>query len=94
MYQFNDQGNLRDFAAKQDAFLTNLMTKRGLLPLKTPYKALPLNITGPAKSLIKVKLRDTTAVNSLQSSDEFDFKTTYCKQKMPSYIITKDYKLL
>jgi membrane peptidoglycan carboxypeptidase len=34
MYQFNDQGNLRDFAAKQDAFLTNLMTKRGLLPIE------------------------------------------------------------
>jgi hypothetical protein len=72
------------------------MTKRGLLPIEdTLYKALPLNITGPAKSLIKVKLRDTTAVNSLQSSDEFDFKTTYCKQKMPSYIITAEhYKLL
>jgi hypothetical protein len=43
MYQFNDQGNLRDFAAKQDAFLTNLMTKRGLLPIEhTLYKALYL----------------------------------------------------
>jgi hypothetical protein len=35
MYQFDQ--NLRDFAAKQDAFLTNLMTKRGLLPIEDTF---------------------------------------------------------
>ena len=74
MYQFNDQGNLRDFAAKQVTFLTNLMIRRGLLPIEdTVYKALPLFITGPAKSLIRVKIKDTTALDSIQISDEFDF---------------------
>ncbi|MDG2430887.1 biosynthetic peptidoglycan transglycosylase [Flavobacterium sp.] len=74
MSQFNDEGQLRDFAAKQVSFLTNLMIRRGLLPIEdTIYKTQPLYITGPAKSLIKVKVRDTTAVDSLGISDEFDF---------------------
>ncbi|MBX9888635.1 MAG: transglycosylase domain-containing protein [Flavobacteriaceae bacterium] len=74
MYQFNDQGLLRDFASKQVSFLTNLMIKRGLLPIEdTIYKSQPLYITGPAKSLIKVSARDTTAIDSLDLNDEFNF---------------------
>jgi hypothetical protein len=74
MSQFNEEGQLRDFAAKQVSFLTNLMIRRGLLPIEdTIYKTQPLYITGPAKSLIRVKVRDTTAVDSLGISDEFDF---------------------
>jgi hypothetical protein len=74
MSQFNDQGRLKDFAAKQASFLTNLMIRRGLLPIEdTIYKSQPLFITGPAKSLIRVKVRDTVAIDSLQLSDEFDF---------------------
>ena len=74
MSQFNDQGNLREFAAKQVSFLTNLMIRRGLLPIEdTIYKSKPLYITGPAKSLIRVRAKDTTAIDSLQLSDEFDF---------------------
>jgi hypothetical protein len=74
MSQFNDQGNLREFAVQQVSFLTNLMIRRGLLPVEdTIYKSLPLSISGPAKSLIKLRARDTTAVDSLQIIDEFDF---------------------
>ena len=74
MSQFNDQGNLREFAVQQVSFLTNLMIRRGLLPVEdTIYKSLPLYISGPAKSLIKLRARDTTAVDSLQIIDEFDF---------------------
>ncbi|MFT5252935.1 MAG: hypothetical protein ACI87N_001958 [Flavobacteriales bacterium] len=74
MSQFNDQGKFRDFAAKQVSFLTNLMIKRGLIPIEdTIYKSQPLHITGLAKSLIRVKVRDTVAIDSLQLSDEFDF---------------------
>jgi hypothetical protein len=51
------------------------MIRRGLLPIEdTIYKSQPLFITGPAKSLIRVKVRDTVAIDSLLS-DEFDFKT-------------------
>ena len=41
MYQFNDQGMLKDFAVKQESFLTNIMFRRGLLtPEDTIYKSL------------------------------------------------------
>jgi len=74
MYQFNDQGQLRDFANKQVSFLTNIMIRRGLIPIEdTIYKRLPIVISGPAKSLIRLKVRDTIAVDSLKVSDEFEF---------------------
>jgi hypothetical protein len=48
---------------------------RGLLPIEdTIYKSQPLFITGPAKSLIRVK-RDTVAIDLAAVKDEFDFKT-------------------
>lgn len=74
MYQFNDQGQLKDFAQKQESFLTNLMIKRGLLqPEDTIYKTQPLLISGAAKSFIKLKVADSTAIDSVSISDEFDF---------------------
>jgi hypothetical protein len=74
MYQFNDQGQLRDFANKQVSFLTNIMIRRGLIPIEdTIYKRLPIVISGPAKSLIRLKVRDTIPVDSLKVSDEFEF---------------------
>jgi hypothetical protein len=48
MYQFNDQGKLRDFATTQERFLANIMTRRGLLNIDDSiYKSLPMIITGP-----------------------------------------------
>jgi hypothetical protein len=74
MYQFNDKGMLRDFATKQETFLTNLMIRRGLLNRDdTIYKSQPMQISGPAKSLIRVKVLDSTAVDSLSVKDEFEF---------------------
>ncbi|MGZ9677349.1 transglycosylase domain-containing protein [Flavobacterium sp. GNP001] len=75
MYQFNDQGQLKDFAVKQEAFLTKLMFRRGLLiPEDTIYKALPLFISGPAQSFIKIKTIDSTQVktDSIALDNEFD----------------------
>ena len=75
MYQFNDQGMLKDFATKQESFLTNIMFRRGLLsPEDTIYKSLPILISGPAKSFIKFKVQDSTQikVDSLAVNDEFD----------------------
>lgn len=74
MYQFNDQGQLRDFANKQVSFLTNIMIRRGLIPIEdTIYKRLPIVISGPAKSLIKMRVQDSTAVDSITVKDEFEF---------------------
>ena len=74
MYQFNDEGKLRDFAQKQETFLTNIMIRRGLLSIDdTIYKSQPMIITGPAKSLIRLRVQDSTAVDSILVKDEFDF---------------------
>jgi hypothetical protein len=75
MYQFNDQGNLKDFAVKQESFLTNIMLRRGLLsPEDTIYKSQPVIITGPAKSFLSIKVQDTSQIkiDSLAVEEEFD----------------------
>jgi hypothetical protein len=74
MYQFNDQGKLRDFAAKQESFLTKIMTKRGLLSIDdTIYKSQPLLISGTAKSYLRLKVQDSIPVDSLSVNAEFEF---------------------
>ena len=75
MYQFNDQGMLKDYAVRQELFLTKLMLRRGLLTSEdTIFKSLPLLITGPAKSFIKFKVQDSTQIktDSVAVQDEFD----------------------
>lgn len=76
MYQFNDEGNLKDFALKQQLFLTNLMNRRGLLaPEDSIYKSKPFFINGQAKSFIKLRVPDSTktALDSLAVDDLFGF---------------------
>jgi hypothetical protein len=76
MYQFNDQGLLKDFATKQEVFLTKIMLRRGLLtPEDTLYTSIPIFISGPARSFIKFKVLDSTLikVDSLAAGTEFDF---------------------
>ncbi len=74
MYQFNDEGNLRESAAQQVSFLTNLMIRRGLLTIDdTIFKSQPTVLTGPAKSLLRIKVKDTTVVDTLSVKEEFEF---------------------
>jgi hypothetical protein len=74
MYQFNDQGKLRDFAKKQEGFLTNIMVRRGLLNIDdTVYKSQPMLISGPAKSYLSLKIQDSTLVDRVPIPDEFEF---------------------
>ncbi|BFM42798.1 biosynthetic peptidoglycan transglycosylase [Flavobacterium sp. CFS9] len=74
MYQFNDQGNLKDYALKNQKFLKNLMFRRGLLIPEDTLGQLPVYISGNARSFIKIKAPDSTAVknDSLAVDDEFD----------------------
>jgi len=74
MYQFNDQGNLKDYAVKNQKFLKNLMFRRGLLIPEDTIGILPVYISGNARSLIKIKVPDSTAIktDSLAVDDEFD----------------------
>lgn len=74
MYQFNDQGNLKDYALQNQKFLKNLMFRRGLLIPEDTLGQLPVYISGNARSLIKIKVPDSTVVpvDSLLINDEFD----------------------
>ncbi|WP_269233882.1 transglycosylase domain-containing protein [Flavobacterium flavigenum] len=74
MYQFNDQGNLKDYALQNQKFLKNLMFRRGLLVPEDTLGQLPVYISGNARSLIKIKVPDSTQipVDSLSVNDEFD----------------------
>jgi hypothetical protein len=66
MYHFNTEGKLKDTSKKVASFLTNIMIKRGLLNINdTIYKSQPVIISGPARSLIKIKVKDSTKVDSL-----------------------------
>ncbi|OOV29907.1 glycosyl transferase [Flavobacterium sp. LM5] len=65
MYQFNDEGKLKDFAVKQQLFLTNLMNRRGLLaPEDSIYKSKPFMVTGQAKSFIKLRVPDSIQIQA------------------------------
>jgi len=74
MYQFNDQGNLKDYAIKNQKFLSNLMLRRGVLVSEDTINQLPVYISGNARSLLRIKAPDSTAVrsDSLAIGDEFD----------------------
>ncbi|TDW50375.1 transglycosylase [Flavobacterium sp. 270] len=74
MYQFNDEGNLKDYAIKNQKFLKNLMFRRGLLIPEDTLGQLPVYISGNARSLIRIKAPDSTAVknDSLSLEGEFD----------------------
>ena len=74
MYQFNDEGNLKEYALQNQKFLKNLMFRRGLLVPEDTLGQLPVYISGSARSLLRIKAPDSTAipVDSLSVEDEFD----------------------
>jgi hypothetical protein len=74
MYQFNDQGNLKDYAVKNQTFLRNLMFRRGLLISEDTIGQFPVYISGNARSFLRIKAPDSTAVpvDSLSTEEEFD----------------------
>ena len=74
MYQFNDEGNLKESAEKQVSFFTNLMIRRGLLTIDdTIFKSQSTILTGPAKSFLRIKVKDTAVLDSIRIDDEFNF---------------------
>lgn len=74
MYQFNDEGALREFAVKQESFLTNLMIRRGLLTIDdTIFKHQPMHISGAAKSFLRLKIKDSIPADTLSVIEEFEF---------------------
>ena len=74
MYQFNDEGNLKDYAVKNQKFLSNLMLRRGILVSEDTLMRLPVYVSGNARSLLRIKAPDSTAIksDSLATDNEFD----------------------
>ncbi|MDD3003399.1 transglycosylase domain-containing protein [Flavobacterium sp.] len=73
MWKFDNSGNLRNQGIVQQKYLTNLMLRRGLLTSEdTIHKSLPIQVTGRARSFLRITEKDTTAIDSLDMT-EFDF---------------------
>ncbi len=75
MYQFNEEGFLKGFATTKQTYLTNLMLRRGILSVDdTLYKHQKVVLSGNAKSLIRLRVKDTIQMDSLSVDavdDEF-----------------------
>jgi len=73
-WQFDGQAMLKETYMKRNHHIANLMLRRGLLePIDTLQKQFPVEIIGRARSFIKMKPLDSTAIDSLRIDDEFDF---------------------
>lgn len=74
MWQFDNEGKLKSFANQQQKFLSNLMLRRGILiPEDTIGQSIPLNISGNAHSLLKLKVQDSIPVDSLAVEEPYEF---------------------
>lgn len=72
MYQFNTEGNLKSFAVNRDKQLKRLMLRRGIITAEDTTYQLPIQVSGPASSFIKIKVESPAIINST-SIDEFNF---------------------
>ena len=79
MYQFDNQGNLKGYANKNQRYLSNLMLKRGILTSEDTIGQYGVYVSGNARSYLNiVKTQDSTVVplDSLSikiEDEEFDF---------------------
>jgi hypothetical protein len=72
MWQFNDDGNLKGYAGKHNDYIKKLMLRRGLLnPEDTLAQSGKINITGRARSRIRLKEQVPTASDSLAMKEFF-----------------------
>lgn len=73
MWKFDGTGNLRNQGVLQQKYLTNLMLRRGILTAEdTVYGSIPPQVTGRARSFIRITEIDSTAIDTLDL-EEFDF---------------------
>jgi hypothetical protein len=74
MWQFDNEGNLKSYADKQQKFLSKLMLRRGLLTAEdTIGQGSPLQLTGNAHSLLNIKVLDSIPVDTLTVDEPFEF---------------------
>jgi hypothetical protein len=72
MYRFNTEGNLKPFANSRDKQLKNIMMRRGLIVPEDTINQIPMRISGPAGSFIKIVEEKPIEVDST-SIQEFEF---------------------
>ena len=66
MWRFDDKGELKDYAVKHDDYIKKLMMRRGLLnPEDTIALTGRVEITGPARSQLRIKQQPMTAQDSI-----------------------------
>lgn len=71
MWQFDATGNQKDHVVKNQNFIKNLMLKRGLLmETDTIGQSIPIQITGNARSFLKIKLVEK---DTIQATEEIEF---------------------
>jgi len=75
MYQFNDLGDLKESAVRNQKFVSNLMLRRGLITSEDTLWHLPVYVSGQARSFMNIRKKDTTATSadSIPGYEEFDF---------------------
>jgi hypothetical protein len=76
MYQFDGQGNLKGFAAKNQRYLSNLMLRRGILTSEDTLSQNGVYVSGNARSFLNiVKTQDSTAIAKDSTAvEDFDFE--------------------
>ncbi|CAM3576018.1 penicillin-binding protein [Flavobacterium saliperosum S13] len=74
MWQFDNEGNQKPYAKKNQNYIKNLMLRRALITSEdTVGQSVPIYISGHARSFLKLKVvQDSIAVDSTLA-DEFDF---------------------
>lgn len=71
MWQFDINGNQKEYVVKNQNFIKNIMLKRGLLTeMDTINQHLPIQIKGMARSFLKIK---PTENDTLQEIDDIEF---------------------
>ncbi len=74
MWQFDTEGKLKSFANQQQKFLSNLMLRRGILITEdTIGQSIPLQISGNARSLLRLKVQDSIPADSLAVDEPIEF---------------------
>ena len=65
MWKFDNTGNLKNQGVVLQKYLTNLMLRRGVLTAEdTIFNSYPVQVTGRARTFLRIKEADSTAIDS------------------------------
>ena len=74
MWQFDNEGQQKPYAQKNQKYIRNLMLRRALITAEdTIGESTPINISGRARSFLKLKVVQDSIPSDSLMVDEFDF---------------------